>query len=177
MLGETQQTPHWGWDPPGSSSWSALELGTQQVGKSPAQLLLPQSLGADDFSCLLVTYRDAGQSSFLRRLPGEALLPALHARKAMAVLPKASPSPAPGDKREPCPCFRCKWEQLVRMLHLFCYSPRPDNCSIPRTAGKHALSLGSIAKQPRLSQDLCLRICKQDSDHKNISVSLMEDQG
>lgn len=111
VLGETQQTPH-GME---SSFWSALELGTQQTGKSPApaRLLLPQSLGADGFTCLSVTYKDAGQSSFLWRLPGEALLPAPHARKAMAALPKASPSSASGDKREPCSCFRCKQKELA----------------------------------------------------------------
>lgn len=108
--------PCTGSDPQGCSSWAALELGTQQVGKSsaPALLLLLQSLGAGGFSCLSVTYRDAGQSSFPWRLPGEALLPAPHARKAMAVLPKASPSPASGDKREPYSfCFRCKWKEIV----------------------------------------------------------------
>lgn len=96
--------PHGSCDPSGCHRCDLLWiLVAQQVGKSPspALSLLLQSLSNDVFSCLLVTYRDIGQSSLLWRLPGGALLPAPHARKAVAALPKASPPSTPGDKREP----------------------------------------------------------------------------
>lgn len=128
--------PHASCDPPGSNHCGLLWiLGDRQVGKSPAPALslLLQSLSDDVFSCLLVTYRDAGQSSLLWRLPGGAQLPAPHAREAVAALPKASPSSGPADKREPCPsCLWWKGKELVWMLHLLWDPPRPDSCSTPR---------------------------------------------
>lgn len=111
--------PHASCDPPGSNHLQGgllWILRARQVGKSPAPALslLLQSLSDDVFSCLSVTYRDAGQSSLLWRLAGGALFPAPHAREAVAALPKASSSSAPGDKREPCPSFlRRKGKELV----------------------------------------------------------------
>lgn len=87
VLGETQ-----GWEPRGSSSWSALELGTQQLRKSPspALLLLPQPLGADGFSVyqlpigMQVRARSSGvfleKLCFLQHMPGKPWLYCLRHR-------------------------------------------------------------------------------------------------
>ena len=108
--------PHASCDPPWSSHCGLLWIpGAGQVGEAPAPalLLLPQPVSDDVFSCLSVTYRDAGQSSLLWHLPEGAPIPAPHAREAAEALPKASSSSAAADKREPGPsCLRWKGKEL-----------------------------------------------------------------
>lgn len=141
-------------DPPGSQHCGLLWiLGAQQVGKSPspALSLLLQSLSNDVFSCLLVTYRDTGQSWLLWRLPGGTLLPAPHARKAVAALPKASLPSAPGDRREPHAHLvsggkgkECGYVSTS----LGC--SKASQLQHPKAAGEGAVTPGSIIKQLQL---------------------------